>query len=76
MKFQFFEQLILTIFNFRAMNLLKKNYRIFWCKDTLSYEKQLLKKKGGVFNSFGGGILSFWGVLSSDQCSVFGKRII
>jgi len=42
----------------------------------LSNEIQLLNQKGGVFNSFGGGILYFWGVLSLEKCLVSGKKII
>ena len=68
-KFYFFVQFSLTFFNFRPKILKKlvkceKNSVIFWFKDILSNEIQLLNQKGGVFNSFAGVILYFWGVLS------------
>ena len=48
---------------------------IFWFKDTLSNEIQLLNQKGGVFKSFGGGILYFRGLLSLEKCLVSGKKL-
>ena len=45
-------------------------------KDTLSNEIQLLNQKVGVFNSFGGGILHFWCVLSIEKRLVSGKNLL
>ena len=74
-------QFFLTFFNFRPI-ILKKSVKFekiqwfFWFKDTLSNEIQLLNQKGGVFNSFGGGILYFWGVLNLQKCLVSGIKFI